>query len=90
MCMTMYIYVRGSLYVNNNHQEKEAYLESSRTFKIEIFTRIINGWKYLPIAIKSSTLDIGRVRGSTAGREWNTVLDQKLKFIMLSMTYLKR
>ena len=64
-------YVHGDYesHVNNNHQEREAYLETSQTFKMEIFTRIINGWKSLPIVIKSSILDIGRVRGSTAGRE---------------------
>ena len=51
---------------------------------------VVNGWKSLPIVIKSYILDIGRVSGSTAGREGNALLDLKLKFTLLSTTYLKR
>ena len=50
---------------------------------------VVNRWKSLPIVIKCSILDIGRVSGSTAGRESNTGLDLMLKFTMLSITYLK-
>ena len=56
----------------------------------EIFTTILNGWKPLPIVIKNSTLYIGRVSGSTASREWNEVVDLKLKFTMFSIAYLRR
>ena len=56
----------------------------------EIFATIVNSWKSLAIVIKSSILDIGRVSGSTAGKDWNTGLSLKLKFIMLSITYFKR
>ena len=35
----------------------------------EIFTTVGNGWKSITIIIKSYNLDIGRVSGSTAGRE---------------------
>ena len=55
----------------------------------EIFTRIVNGWKSLLIVLKNSILDIGKVSGSTAGKEWNTVLDLKLKFTMPFITCLK-
>ena len=51
---------------------------------------IVNGWKLSTIVIKSSILDIGKVSGSTTGREWTNALDWKLKFTMLSITYLKR
>ena len=54
---------------------------------MEIFTRIINGWKSLPIVMKISILDIGGARGSTAAGESNTVLDLKLKFTMLFITH---
>ena len=56
----------------------------------EIFTTIVNDWKSLPIVVRSSILDIGMVSESTAGREWNVVLYLKLKFTMLSITYLTR
>ena len=36
------------------------------------------------IVIKSFSLDIGRVSGSTAVREWNTGLDLNLKFACFS------
>ena len=57
---------------------------------VGIITTVVNGWKLLAIAIKSPSLDIGRVSGSTAGRKWNTGLDLKLKFTMLSITHLKK
>ena len=56
----------------------------------EIFATKADGRKLLAIFIKGSNLDIGRVSGSIAGREWNIGLDLKLKFIMLSITCLKR
>ena len=56
----------------------------------QIFTMIVNDWKSLAIVIKSSNLYIGRVYGSTNGRQWNTGLDLKLKFTMLSITFLKK
>ena len=56
----------------------------------EIFTTIANGRKLLAIFIKGSNIDIARVSGSIAGREWNIGLDLKLKFTMLSITCLKR
>ena len=36
----------------------------------------------------SSILDVGGVSGSPSGKEWNTLLDLKLKFAILSITYL--
>ena len=56
----------------------------------QIFTMIVNDWKSLAIVIKSSNLYIGRVYGSTNGRQWNIGLDLKLKFTMLSITFLKK
>ena len=56
----------------------------------EIFTTIVNDLKSLPIVVRSSILDIGMVSESTTGREWNVVLYLKLKFTMLSITYLTR
>ena len=56
----------------------------------EIFTTIVNGWRSLPVVLKSSVLDTGRVFESTASRKWNTASDLKLKFTMLSIIYLKR
>ena len=55
----------------------------------EIFTMVVNGWKSLPIVMICSILDVGGVSGSTSGKEWNTVLDLKLKFAILSITYLR-
>ena len=44
----------------------------------EIFIAIANGWKFLAIVIKISSLDTGRVSGSTNVREWNIDLDLNL------------
>ena len=55
----------------------------------KIFKTIFNDWMSLPTVIKSFILDIGRVSGSISGREWNAVLDLKLKCTMLSITYLR-
>ena len=42
----------------------------------------------LSIVMISSILDVGGVSGSPSGKEWNTLLDLKLKFAILSITYL--
>ena len=57
---------------------------------VQIFTTIVSGRKLLAIVTKSPNLDIGRVSGSTAAREWNPGLDLTLNFTMHAITYLKR
>ena len=70
-----------NVYSNVNSNSKMVLIYGFRK-SAEIFTTIVSGWKLLGIVIKSSSLDIGRVSGSIAGRKWNAGLDLKLKFTM--------